>query len=98
MASSSHAEGLATALAERVGPGSKVLLVRPEVARPVLADRLRALGARVVATPFYRTVAGPGGDDAAAEIGEGRYDAVVFSSPSTLSSLLDAGDRLGPGV
>jgi len=95
VARASRAEGLADALRARVRPGELVLLVRPEETRPVLARRLRDLGLRVDAVPFYRNVPAPGLAALAADLVAGRYDAAVFTAPSTLRRLLEgAGERL----
>jgi uroporphyrinogen-III synthase len=68
-----------------------VLVVRPEVARPTLTDALRVCGARVETVVFYRNVPASGLEAVAREVCAGRFDVVVFTSPSTLDRLLDAG-------
>ena len=59
--------------------------------RPVLPRRLAGTGATVDAVPFYRNV--PAADVAAIarDVLEGTYDVVVFTAPSTLARLLEAG-------
>lgn len=91
VAEESRSEGLAAALEGRLASGERVLLVRPEVARQVLVESLRSLGARVEPVAFYRNVAAPGVDALAREVSERRFDAVVFTSPSTFRRLLEAG-------
>jgi uroporphyrinogen-III synthase len=90
VASPSHAEGLAECMRELLRAGDRVLWVRPEVARPVLRERLEALGARVDGVVFYRTVAAPGAADVARSLHEQSFDAIVFTSPSTFQRLADA--------
>ena len=85
-----RADGLAAALRPRVRPGDRVLVVRPESAPNTLSSALEDAGAIVEAVAFYRTVAAPGVSEIAADLRDGRYDAVVFSSPSTFQSVLDA--------
>lgn len=94
VADRSRAEGLADALGARARPGERALLVRPEETRPVLARRLEELGLRVDAVPFYRNVPAPGVARLARDVAAGRYDAAVFTAPSTLRRLLEgAGQR-----
>lgn len=87
-----HAVGdaLAEALADRVR-GQRVLLVRAAVARDVVPDALAAAGASVTIVDAYRTVIPA---DAAlrarAVFGDAPLpDAVVFTSGSTVTHLLD---------
>lgn len=90
VARDSRSEGLAAELCARGVAGTRVLLVRPETARPVLIEELESAGAAVDAVAFYRTVPHPGAAETAARVAGGRYTVAVFSSPSTLRSLLDA--------
>lgn len=89
VAERSDAEGLAESLRGRVRPGEHVLLVRPEEARPVLGEALVAMGADLDSVVFYRTVPAAGCAGVARDAGQGAYDAVVFTSPSTLRCLLE---------
>jgi uroporphyrinogen-III synthase len=98
VAEESHAEGFARAIEGRIGEGDRVLLVRPEVARAILAEALRDRGASVDAVPFYRNVPAADVRQTARRIMEGRFDAVIFTSPSTLTRLLDAGPGEGFGI
>ena len=86
----SHAEGLADLLRKRLRTGERVLWVRPEEARPVLRQRLEAAGIEVDAVAFYRNVAAPGLDELVRDLRQDRYDAIVFTSPSTLARLTEA--------
>jgi uroporphyrinogen-III synthase len=69
------------------------LWVRPEVARPVLGEVLQAAGAEVVPAVFYRTVPHPGCREIAADLVDGSYDGVLFTSPSTFRAVFDAVPR-----
>jgi uroporphyrinogen-III synthase len=83
-------EALADALADRVR-GQRVLLVRAAVARDVVPESLRAAGAEVAIVDAYRTV-GPAdavGRARAVFGAESLPDAVVFTSGSTVTHLLD---------
>ena len=93
VARESRAEGLARELAPLLAEEERVLLVRPEVARPVLERELRAAGARVEPVVFYRNVPAPGLAAIAADVASGCYDAVVFTSPSTVQRLLDSAGK-----
>jgi len=90
VAEQGDAVGLAAELRGRVKPGQRVLLVRPEVAAQTLPDALRQWGALPDTVAFYRNVPAPNCERIARDIAAGRYDAVVFSSPSTLLRLLEA--------
>ena len=87
------AESLAEALIRESGgslAGTRVLIPSAEDAREVLATTLGEHGARVEAIPVYRTV--PVEADLAglaAEIENGRVDAVTFTSSSTVRSFVD---------
>jgi uroporphyrinogen III methyltransferase/synthase len=89
------AEGLAGSLRRELQAGDRVLWIRPEAARPVLQERLTALGARVDAVPFYRTVAAKEVSDVARALHEESFDVVVFTSPSTFHRLVEADARGG---
>jgi uroporphyrinogen-III synthase len=83
-------EALADALADRVR-GQRVLLVRAAVARDVVPEALAAAGARVTVVDAYRTVvpADAAGRARAIFGAESLPDAVVFTSGSTVTHLLD---------
>jgi uroporphyrinogen-III synthase len=96
-------EALADALADHVG-GQRVLLVRAAVARDVVPEALRAAGAEVAIVDAYRTVvpADAAGRARAVFSDEPLPDAVLFTSGSTVTHLLDvlrdAGTALPPQV
>lgn len=98
VAEDSRSEGLARTLGGQVTAGQRVLVVQPEVARPVLVRELRALGARVDPVSFYRTVPAADLDVLVRELCADRFDVVLFSSPSTLERLLEAGATRGAEV
>jgi len=96
VAADSRSEGLATELRRRCPPGARLLLVRPEVARDVLPAALTAAGLDVSVATLYRTVASAEAPAVARSLLAGRYDAVVFTSPSTFRLLLEsAGQERG---
>jgi uroporphyrinogen-III synthase len=72
-----------------------VLIVRPEVAGERVPNALRDAGARVDEVAFYRTVPSPHAEELARNVAEGRYDVIVFTSPSNLNYLLRAGGAQG---
>jgi uroporphyrinogen-III synthase len=88
-ATRSRAEGLAEALRGRIGPGDRVLWPRAEAARDLLADAVRASGATLEVVAVYRNVAARGLGELVERLRGGRYDAVVFTSPSTFERLLE---------
>jgi uroporphyrinogen III methyltransferase/synthase len=91
VARDSRAEGLAEALRDRVKRGQRLLVVGPEVTRPVLVDALKDLGTETEAVAFYRNVAAPGVDEVVDQVCRRRYDVIVFTAPSTLHRLLEGG-------
>ena len=80
------AESLADSL--HVGRGSCVLLPQSAIARPALAEALRAAGAEVTQVAAYRTAVGRGGDDLPAQLRRGNVDAVLFTSASTVDNFV----------
>ena len=90
IAAQNHAEGLAESLSAELRSGERVLWVRPEVARPTLADKLVELGAEVEGVAFYRTIEAPEAADVAQTLRRDGFDVVVFTSPSTFQRLLEA--------
>jgi uroporphyrinogen III methyltransferase/synthase len=95
-----QAEGVIAALA-RVGiHGSRILIARAEVAREILPDQLRELGATVEVIPVYRTIA-PVMDVAylTQQLHDGQVAVVTFTSSSTVRNfveLLGGRDRVRP--
>ena len=86
----SRASGTAIAAELPVGPGSRVLLVRGDLADRDLPTVLRARGAEVDDVIAYRTVEAPATSRAALRdaMGAGRFAAVVFTSGSTVRGLV----------
>jgi len=60
---------------------------RSDLAAPTLPDALLGLGYRVVVVTAYRTVVRPPNAELVADLVGGRFDAVLFTSPSTVSAL-----------
>ncbi|HEX6494571.1 MAG TPA: uroporphyrinogen-III synthase [Acidobacteriaceae bacterium] len=83
-------EVLAAALTDRVR-GERVLLVRAAAARDVVPDALRAAGSTLTIVDAYRTVVPADAAERACAIfgGAPLPDAVVFTSGSTVTHLLD---------
>lgn len=89
------AEKLADALAADTKAGDKLLLARAKIARNVLPERLRALGAQVDVVTAYETVADCQNKEELLEALEsGEASLVTFTSSSTVTNLLDVlGDK-----
>ncbi len=94
------AEGMLEAIRSQ-RPAPRVLVARAARARDVLPDMLRAEGCRVDVVPAYETHAPPAAvvEGLDRELAEGRIDAVLFTSSSTVDNLCDllgarAGERL----
>jgi uroporphyrinogen III methyltransferase / synthase len=85
-----QAEGVIAALAQVGIRGSHILIPRAEVAREILPEQLRALGATVDVIPVYRTIA-PAVDVASLtqQLREGRVAAATFTSPSTVRNFVE---------
>jgi len=83
-------DSLGDALKDQVR-GQRVLLVRAAVARDIVPDALQAAGATVTVVDAYRTVVPPDATERAKLIFEAKQlpDAVVFTSGSTVTHLLD---------
>jgi uroporphyrinogen-III synthase len=76
--------------------GESVLLPRSDLAAPDLPDALVAKGFRVTAVTTYRTLTGPAPTALAQELADGGFDAVLLTSPSTVTAL--AGITIAPGT
>jgi uroporphyrinogen III methyltransferase/synthase len=90
------AEGLLEALADYDLNGAKVLLPRAAQAREVLPETLASRGAKVEVVPAYETVAPTGSAEALKQAMADGFDAVTFTSSSTVTNflaLLDQDDR-----
>jgi uroporphyrinogen III methyltransferase/synthase len=85
-----QAEGIIAALAKEGVRGSRVLIPRAEVAREILPDQLRELGAQVEVVPVYRTIV-PKVDvePFKQQFQEGRIDVVTFTSSSTVRNFIE---------
>lgn len=80
-----RAEALVERLRSGVSPGDRVLVPRAAEAREVLVAGLRALGARVVEVPAYRTrPVGDGADRLKQALRSGSIHAITFTSSSTV--------------
>jgi uroporphyrinogen-III synthase len=81
---------IAKALAKEMTPepGERLLLPQSAIARPVLADLLRAAGAEVTSVAAYQTGLGQGGDPVPALLVNNEIDALTFTSSSTVSHFL----------
>lgn len=87
-------EGLLATLRPLLRSGSQVLWVRPELARPLLGQALRALGVELTECRCYRSLATPEAPAIAADYISGRYDVAVFASPSAFLYLVEADSRV----
>lgn len=83
------AEGILRSLSDKVKNGTKILLPRAKVARPVLPDELRKTGAIVDVVQCYRTVPGEFDQDGIIEkLKNKEIDIITFTSSSTVKNLL----------
>ena len=85
-----QAEGVIAALAHVGIRGSHVLIPRAEVAREILPEQLRELGAAVDVIPVYRTIA-PTVDVASLtqQLHDGQVAALTFTSSSTVRNFVE---------
>jgi uroporphyrinogen III methyltransferase/synthase len=83
-----QAEGLLDALSDRVGPGSRVLVLRAREAREVLTEGLRSLGAHVDAVATYFSQTPPGLSEQLDRILDESIDLVTFASTKTVRNLM----------
>ncbi len=89
-----RAEGIIEALTGRIEPGMSVLIPRALVARDILPEKVRDMGASVDVVPVYRTLtADTDGKIVAEKLSAGEIELVTFTSSSTVTNLLDL---LGP--
>jgi uroporphyrinogen III methyltransferase/synthase len=96
-----RAEGVIAALRPQLGPRSRILLPRAEVAREILPDSLRDAGAEVDVVAAYRNLSPEPRevDRIRSLVDPGECDCVLFTSSSTVQNLVDllheeAGKRL----
>ena len=91
------AESLLEAFPDPASPGARVLLARADVARDVLPEGLTARGYGVDVLPVYRTRPATPDPALLARVLEGRFDAVTFTSSSTVDNFCAQVDpRPGP--
>ena len=81
------AEGLADQLVPRVDENDRVLLVRPEVSRPLLAERLTQTGCDLHSVPFYRNRPAHNLSEVADACDAGQFDIALFGAPSAFEHL-----------
>ena len=94
-----RAEGVLAALGGRIAPGERVLCPRAEQSRDVLVRGLADMGALVTEVAAYRTV--PAAVDPAGVremLARGDFDAVTFTSSSTVHNFFQALGKDGPGL
>lgn len=83
-----YAEGILKEMRTQVGPDDRILLVRAEEARAVLPQELQATGAKLTEVAAYKTVAPPADETTLAKLKAGGFDAVSFTSSSTVHNLI----------
>ncbi len=83
------AEGILQILTPLITPGMKILLPRALVARDILPQKLRDIGAEVDVVPSYRTVSGEADRERVRTLlSSGGVDLVTFASSSSVLNLL----------
>jgi uroporphyrinogen III methyltransferase/synthase len=80
------AESLLDAFPDPAAPGERVLLARGDVARDVLPDGLAARGYEVEILSVYETRPARPDPALVARVAQGRFDAVTFTSSSTVDN------------
>ena len=84
------AEGIVDAIKDMIKSGDKVLIPRAKVAREVLPQKLRDLGAVVDVATAYQTVIGDVDKaEIIAKIENHEIDLITFTSSSTVTNLID---------
>ena len=73
--------------------GQRIFLPQSALAKPTLADGLRARGLEVDAITAYDLTMGDGGEDISLFLQEKQIDAITFTSPSTIKNF---GKRIAP--
>jgi uroporphyrinogen III methyltransferase / synthase len=85
------AEDLAKAMAPQIKQGDRILLARAKVAREILPETLRSLGAIVDIVAAYETVTDcPNRETLVEALKNNKVDLVTFTSSSTVTNLLSA--------
>lgn len=82
------AEKLAEELKQVVKQGDNILIPRAEVAREVLPEQLREMGANVDVVPLYKTILPQKSDAELADILKG-IDTITFASSSTVKNFIE---------
>jgi len=80
------AESLLEAFPAPSAPGARVLLARAEVARDILPEGLGERGYAVDVLPVYRTRPATPDPALVQRVAEGRFDAITFTSSSTVDN------------
>ena len=98
-----RAEGIIEIMQDMIQAGDRILIPRAKVAREILPEKLRELGAEVDVVTAYQTVSGEMDKDAIkAMFANGEIDLVTFTSSSTVTNLLtmlgEDGAKLVNGV
>ena len=89
-----RAEGIIEALKDKISDKTKILIPRALIARDILPDKLREIGAKVDVVPVYKTVAGSEENQQVQKmLAEGSLDMITFTSSSTVTNFLKA---IGP--
>jgi uroporphyrinogen-III synthase len=83
-----HSEGLVAALGNSVR-GKRVLLARAKVARDVIPDALRAVGAELTVVDAYQTALPDGARELLAAALKDGLDAATFTSSSSVRNLAE---------
>ena len=84
-----RAEGLIEALDAGQLAGERVLIPRAKVAREILPDRLREVGAEVVVPPAYESVlSSKGKEGLSLRLRSGDIDCVTFTASSTVENFV----------
>jgi hydroxymethylbilane synthase len=96
----SHGSGLTMAMELPIREDDRVLVVRGDLAGSDLADRLRSRGAEVDDVVAYRTLESPPSSRSLLRqaMAEGPFDAVVFTSGSTIRGLRSLAESDGLDV
>jgi uroporphyrinogen III methyltransferase/synthase len=89
------AESLLAAFPAPSAPGARVLIARAETARDVLPDGLTERGYAVTVLPVYRTVTATPNPVDLARVRAGDFDAITFTSSSTVANFLAVAGPLG---
>ncbi len=92
------AESLIESLGREHVTGKKFLIPRALVAREILPDQLRAMGAQVDVVPAYQTLPPTRkNEDLAQRLRDGGIDVITFTSSSTVTNFLEqTGPELRP--